>query len=110
MRTAVEVGFADGGVLARCTGHSTELPNGSSVFMVHFPHRDTAVLDTPEAVFDPAVCDQALRDEVLGLALLIEDVHLVLAHGAAATAHTLDDMGRLETACRRVARRIVKHR
>jgi glutamate-1-semialdehyde 2,1-aminomutase len=110
MRTAVEVGFADGGVLARCTGHSSELPNGSSVFMVHFPHRDTVVLDTPEAVFDPTVCDQTLRDEVLGLALLMEDVHLVLAHGAAATAHTLDDMALLETACGRVARRIGKHR
>ncbi len=110
MRRAVESGFADGGVLARCTGDSAELPGGSSLFMVHFPHDEATTLDTPEAVFDPSSCDQVLREKVLGPALLLEDVNLVLAHGAAANAHTNSDMEFLETACRRVARRISRFR
>jgi hypothetical protein len=76
--------------------------------MVHFPYNEETVIDTPEKVFDPAVCDQVLRDRVLGLALLLEDVHVVLAHGAASIAHTEDDMEHLERACRAVARRILQ--
>jgi len=110
MRRAVESGFAEGGVLARCTGDSDDLPTDSSLFMVHFPHDVASVLNTPEAVFDPAVCDQVLREKVLGLALLLEDVNVVLAHGAAATVHTESDMTLLEEACRRVARRISRFR
>ena len=48
MRRAVESGFAEGGVLARCTGDSDDLPTGSSLFMVHFPHDEASVLDTPK--------------------------------------------------------------
>jgi hypothetical protein len=64
------------------------------------------VIDRPEMVCDPEVCDVALRDHVLGPALLLEDVHMVHGHGTAATAHTEQDMRHLENACRKVARRI----
>jgi hypothetical protein len=57
-------------------------------------------------VYDPEVCDVALRERVLGPAMLLENVHLVHAHGAAATAHTEQDMEELEDACRKVARRV----
>jgi glutamate-1-semialdehyde 2,1-aminomutase len=104
MRDAMVSGFADEGVFAVCTGTSPELPCGSSLAMVHFPYDDDAVIDTPEGVHDPAVCDVALRNQVLGPALLLEGVHLVQGHGAAATTHTDDDMEMLMEACRKVAR------
>jgi hypothetical protein len=46
----------------------------------------------------------------LGPALLLEDIHLVHGHGAAATAHTEQDMEQLEEACRSVARRVKAYR
>jgi glutamate-1-semialdehyde 2,1-aminomutase len=109
MRDAMTAGFAEEGVLAVCTGSSPDLPAGSSLAMVHFPYEEGAALDRPEAVFDPAVCDVALRTEVLGAALLLEGVHVVQGHGSAATTHTHEDMERLGDACRTVARRVRPH-
>jgi glutamate-1-semialdehyde 2,1-aminomutase len=110
MRAAVESAFASAGILARCTGDLADLDCGSSMVTVHFPLRGDIALDTPETVFDPACCDIALREKVLGIALVVEDVHLVLAHGAAATTHTDDDVAFLGKACRRAAERIARHR
>jgi len=110
MRKAMVRGFAEEGVLARSTGSGAVLPSGSSLGMVHFPYDEETVIDRPEMVCDPGVCDLVLRDRVLGPALLLEDVYLVHGHGAAATAHTERDMERLEDACRKVARRIKPHR
>lgn len=110
MRQSIQSAFADAGILARCTGAVDELECGSSMVTVHFPHQDTVKLDTPEAVFDPERCDIELREKVLGLALLVEDVHLLLAHGSASTAHTDDDVAFLTGACRQAAARIARHR
>ena len=110
MRTSCEAAFAEAGILARCTGAVDELDCGSSIVTVHFPHDESIKLDTPEAVFDPDRCDIELREKVLGLALLVEDVHLILAHGAASTAHTDDDVVFLTEACRKAAARIAQHR
>jgi glutamate-1-semialdehyde 2,1-aminomutase len=106
LRDAMVSGFADEGVFALCTGNSPDLPCGSSLAMVHFPHREDAVLTTPEAVNDPAVCDVTLRTQVLGPAMLLENVHMVQGHGAAATTHTDEDMELLKDVCRSVARRV----
>ena len=106
MRKAMVKGFVEEGVPARATGSSDELSSGSSLGMVHFPFVEDTVIDRPEVVHDPEVCDVALRDRVLGPALLLEDVHLVYGHGAVATAHSDSDMEHLEIACRNVARRI----
>ena len=110
MRAAVETAFAEAGILARCTGDFSDLGCGSSMVTVHFPHDEDTVLDSPETVFDPARCDIVLREQVLGLALLVEDVHLLLAHGAAATSHSDDDVAFLGEACRRAAERITRRR
>jgi len=110
MRSAVESAFSESGILARCTGDIADLHCGSSLVTVHFPHDPATVLGTPETVFDPARCDIELREKVLALALLVEDVHLVMAHGAAATAHTDDDVAFLGDACRRAADRIARSR
>jgi glutamate-1-semialdehyde 2,1-aminomutase len=106
MRDAMTSGFAEEGIFAVCTGDSPDLPAGSSLGMVHFPYDERAALATPEAVFDPAVCDVALRTEVLGPAMLLEGVHIVQGHGSAATTHTDEDMEHLKEACRAVARRV----
>ena len=110
IRAAIESAFADAGIFARCTGDVSDLDCGSSLVTVHFPHDEAVTLDTPEAVFDSLLCDIDLREKVLGLALLVEDVHLLLAHGAASTAHTEEDVEFLGNACRRAAERINRHR
>jgi len=109
-RAAIESAFAEAGILARCTGDVPDLDCGSSIVTVHFPHDEAVTLDTPEAVFDPLLCDIDLREKVLGLALLVEDVHLLLAHGAVSTAHTEQDVEFLANACRRAAIRIARYR
>jgi glutamate-1-semialdehyde 2,1-aminomutase len=106
MRNAMVTGFLEEGIFAAATGSIDELPCGSSLGMLHFPYNENTTLDTPQSVFDPAVCDVALSSQVLGLALLLEDVHFLLAHGAASTAHTTADIRFLEQACRKVARRV----
>jgi glutamate-1-semialdehyde 2,1-aminomutase len=110
MRTACESSFGETGILARCTGALDELSCGSSMITLHFPRAESIRLDTPEAVFDPDRCDVALRQKVLGLALLVEDVHLVLAHGSAASTHTDEDVAFLAEACRRAAERVARYR
>jgi len=106
MRSALIDGFGEEGIYAVTTGQCDELPCGSSLGMFHFPYQEGVVLDTPEKVYDPAVTDTALRTNVVGLALLVEDVHVVHGHGAASTAHTDEDMELLKEKCRRVARRV----
>ena len=106
VRDALETGFAEEGILARCTGSGPELPFGSSLAMVHFPYDEGTEITTPEDVHDPTVCDVALRAQVLGPALLLEGVHMVQGHGSAATTHSDEDMELLKEACRRVARRV----
>ena len=108
MRDAMVAGFADGGIFALCTGAGPDLPTGSSVAMVHFPRAEDARIDTPDAAFDPNVCDVALRTRVLPPALLLEGVHMVEGHGAAATAHSDEDLQILREACSRVARRATR--
>jgi glutamate-1-semialdehyde 2,1-aminomutase len=110
MRRGIESAFADAGILARCTGAVDELECGSSVVTVHFPRDEATELTTPEAVFDADLCDIELREKVLGLALLVEDVHLLLAHGAASTAHTDGDVAFIVEACRRAASRFARRR
>jgi len=109
MRDAIVSGFSEEGVFACCTGNSSDLPAGSSLAMVHFPYDEGAVIDTPEAIHDPTVCDVALRNQVLGPAMLLENVHMVHGHGSAATSHSDEDMEFLREACRKVARRVKPH-
>ena len=106
MRQAMVNGFLEEGIFAATTGAIDELSCGSSLSMVHFPYDENTPLDRPESVFDPVLCDVELSHTVLGLALLLEDVHILLGHGAASTAHTDGDMEIFERACRAVARRV----
>lgn len=106
MRRTLETAFAEAGMYARCTGDGNEVLPGSSMSTVHFPYQHDIPLDKPDVVYDPAVCDVALGRQVLELAMLLEDVHMIHGHGGVSTAHTEDDMDFFDRACRRVAQRI----
>lgn len=108
-RQVMEDAFKEQGIHARCTGYGNDVLPGSSMAILHFPFDADNLLDKPETVFDPACCDVTLSHEVLGLALLLEDVHMLAGHGAVSTAHTEEDIAFLGEACRRVARRIKAH-
>jgi glutamate-1-semialdehyde 2,1-aminomutase len=105
-RRTVERAFIDEGIYARCTGYGNEAIVGSSLAMTHFPYDVDCQLMTPDEVYDPTVCDVALRERVLKLGLLLEDVHVHHGLGALSTAHVEEDIAVLGKACRRLARRI----
>lgn len=102
MTTALE----QEGIPVRCSGAGGEVLGGSSLFMLHFPLVEDAPLRRPEDWFNPGIYDQVLAHKVLDLALLLENVFMVHAHGAVSTEHTEADIEYLGEACRRAARRI----
>jgi len=108
-RQTIEAAFADEGIYARCTGYGNEMVPGSSLAMTHFPCQAGRQLKTPDDVYDPDVCNVTLRERVMKLGLLLEDIHVIHGLGALSVAHTEDDIARLGDACRRVARRIKPH-
>ena len=105
-RRELEAAFAAEGIYAHCTGHDRAVLPGSSMFMLHFPYEEDAVLERPKDWLDPTVCDITLGHLILDLALLLEDVFMLHSHGGLSTAHTEQDIEFLGQACRRVARRI----
>jgi glutamate-1-semialdehyde 2,1-aminomutase len=105
-RRTVERAFMEEGIYARCTGYGNEAIPGSSLAMTHFPYDEDFQPATPDHVSDPDVCDVTLRERVLKLGLLLEDVHVIHGLGALSVAHTEDDIASLGGACQRVARRI----
>jgi glutamate-1-semialdehyde 2,1-aminomutase len=105
-RRTLERAFTEEGILARCTGDGNSAVPGSSMFMVHFPSREDVPLTSPDDVANPAICDVALRRDVLHLPLLLEDVYLIHGHGAVSYAHTENDIDIPGNACRKVARQI----
>jgi glutamate-1-semialdehyde 2,1-aminomutase len=105
-RQTLKTAFIKEGIYARCTGHNDEVLADSSLFRVHFPYRDDVQIDCPDVAFDPSLCDVVLGRQVLDLALLLEDVHMIHGHGAVSIAHVEDDIDFLGQACRRVARRV----
>jgi len=104
-RQTVEAAFAQEGIYARCTGYGNGALAGSSMAVLHFPYQDDLQLDSPNELLNPAVCDVILKEKVLQLALLLEDVHVVHGLGSVSTAHTEADIELLGEACCRVARR-----
>ncbi len=109
LRKGAERIFADHGLLARCTGYGNEAVPASSASAIHFPLRDDVELDSPDRVSDPQICDVALRERVLKLALLLHDVYIMHGLGAASTAHTDADVDHFLTTLDAVAQRIKEH-
>jgi glutamate-1-semialdehyde 2,1-aminomutase len=108
-RQAMTTALMEEGIPVRCSGAGGEVLGGSSMFMLHFPLHEDAPLLRPEDWFNPGLYDQMLAHKILDLALLLEDVFMLHAHGALSTAHTEADIQFLGEACRRAARRIKLH-
>lgn len=96
VRTRVEAAFRAEGIEAHCTGRGNDVVPGSSLFMVNFPRTEHAYA-AAEDVWDPALSDVRLKEDILKIALLTEDVNVVhgggaisLAHDAAAIDRTVD--------------------
>ena len=105
-RRLVEAAYAEEGILARCTGNLNGALLGSSLSMVVFPYRDDCRLEYPDDIWDPTVTDVVLRETVVRVAMLLEDVNTVHGLGSVSTAHSEADIDRLAEACRCTARRI----
>ena len=108
-RRTMEQAFSSEGILARCTGYGNEALPGSSLGMCHFPYDQAQELACPDDVNDPAKCDVALRDQMLQLALLLGDVHVMHGLGAISTAHTEADITRFGEECSRAAHLLKKY-
>jgi glutamate-1-semialdehyde 2,1-aminomutase len=108
-RQIVEAAFAEEGICARCTGYPNDALAHSSISMLHFPYREDCSIEGPEEIHNPDICDQVLREKIMRLALLLENVHVVHGLGSVTTAHTEADIELLGEACRRVARTIKEY-
>jgi glutamate-1-semialdehyde 2,1-aminomutase len=106
MRTRIEQVFAKQGILARCTGYPNAAVQGSSLALIHFPVRPEIEIDSPDVASDPTCCNMEVRERVLKLALLMEDVYAVHGLGSLSTAHTEQDLEHLYSACERAAHRL----
>jgi glutamate-1-semialdehyde 2,1-aminomutase len=106
VRSRLEAIFQRHGIIARCTGHPNDAITGSSLAMLHFPLRPDVRVDSPDIAADPACCMLEVRERLLKLALLLEDVYAVHGLGALSTAHTEDNLEHLYAACERVAQRL----
>ena len=105
-RRIVEEAFRGEGITAKCTGDGTDALPAGSMAAVHFPYAQGTACATPEETRNPSVCDVALTDTVLQLALLCEDIFVMHGLGSVSAAHTEADIDRLGEACRRAAKRI----
>ena len=108
VRRGVERIFTERGIPCKCTGYGNEAVPGSSLGAVNFPYDPDAELIRPDQVGNPAICDIGLRERVLKLGLLLEDVNVSHGLGSTSTAHTEADLDRLLQAVERVAERVVK--
>ena len=98
--------FLEEGVYCATPRYLNEAVKGSSLSLLAFPYEEGLELSTPADVRDPAVCDVALGEEILQLALLVDDVFAVHGLGAISSAHTQEDLERLRQAYGRAARLI----
>lgn len=105
-RRMIESSFAEEKIYAQCAGYGNDALPPSSLTRVHFPYREGHQVSRPEDALDPAVCDVALSEKVLRLAMLLENVNVMYGLGSFSTAHTEADLLVLEGAVRRVAHRL----
>jgi glutamate-1-semialdehyde 2,1-aminomutase len=102
-RRAAERAFREHGIYAVCTGGPGDALPGSSLGMLFFPREEGYAVATPAETRDPHVCDTVLGEELLQIALLLENVHVVHGLGSVSTAHTEEDIDRFYRACLRAA-------
>ena len=109
-RRGVERAFQDAGMAVCCTGDGVDGLPGGSMFLPHFPLRDIRPPVSPDEANDPALFEAEVREHLLQLALLLEDVHVVHGGGNVSASHTEADLALLAAACGRAAARIMAGR
>jgi glutamate-1-semialdehyde 2,1-aminomutase len=110
LRCGVERVFAERGVLARCTGHTNDVLQGSSLGMVYFPRRADLTPTSAEDLDDPALCDNTLRNQALKLGLLLNDVNVMSGLGALAMSHGDRELAHTLAAFDAFAQRLMRER
>ncbi len=106
LREKVLAVFLQAGVHARFAGVEKSILPQNSLHTLVVPFDENVVLDSPDTVLDPEVCDLPLTDKVLKLAMLLEDVHIVHGLGAMSTAHTEVEIDRIAKAYGRALEKI----
>ncbi|MGD8457786.1 MAG: aminotransferase class III-fold pyridoxal phosphate-dependent enzyme [Anaerolineales bacterium] len=105
-RRAVLKVFEEEGILARFAGEQIQDIPDCSLHMLVFPYDTGHALISPDEVKNPEICDVVLCENVVQLAMLLENVHVMHGLGSTCTAHTEEDIQFLSEAFQRVARRI----
>jgi glutamate-1-semialdehyde 2,1-aminomutase len=98
--------FEQEGIMARFAGDQIQDIPGCSLHMLVFPYESGHALISPDEVKNPEICDVTLCENVVQLAMLLENVHVVHGLGSTSLAHTEEDIQTLCDAYRRVAKRI----
>ena len=86
-RQTMQAVFDEAGILAVTSGEIPPGLGGSSLAAVHFPYQAGILINHPDIASDPDTCNVVLRTEVLPLALILEDVHIITTHGALTIYH-----------------------
>lgn len=108
LRKRVEDVFIAEGIEAKCTGFGNAVLRGSSLYMVNFPLKKMEYANA-EDIWNPVLSDVRLREEILKLALITEDVHVVHGGGAISTAHEDRHLDRTVAAYGEAARLFKKY-
>lgn len=87
--------FENAGVYARFTGGNNEVLPNNSLHTLVFPYEEGNPLTSPDDVLDPEKCDVVFVEQVLKVAMLLENVHIIHGLGAVSTAHTEEDIDQL---------------
>ncbi|MCX6566203.1 MAG: aminotransferase class III-fold pyridoxal phosphate-dependent enzyme, partial [Candidatus Aminicenantes bacterium] len=103
LRRGIEDAFAAEGIQVRCTGRGNDVVGGSSLFMANFLRTPHEMRDAGD-VLNPRLANIRLKEEVLRLALLTFNVHVVHGGGAVSAAHRESDIDRAIEAYGEVAR------
>ena len=109
MRQTVEAAFAEADIYVYATGSESEALGSSSLSMLFFPYEEGHQLTTPEEAHNPAICDVALTDQVMPIAMLLEDVYVAHGLGAISAAHSEEHLDVLGNAFHRVAQMLRAH-
>jgi glutamate-1-semialdehyde 2,1-aminomutase len=105
---AVEA-FQEQGIYCTTPRYHHDAVQGSSLSLLAFPYEEGREVEVPRDVRDPDVCDVALGEEVVKLALLTNDVFTMHGLGSVSTAHTEEDLQVLGEAYGKVAHLIKEY-